>query len=96
MEDPRSLSFLAGSTGGLYICLLLLRDVAQPGSALRSGRRRRWFESSHPDLNPCISGLLLLELIGSAQLKPGLPGAVPYLQKLPETSKAVYSFPWEG
>ncbi len=27
----------------------LIRDVAQPGSALRSGRRGRWFESSHPD-----------------------------------------------
>ena len=27
------------------------RDVAQPGSALRSGRRGRWFESSHPDLS---------------------------------------------
>lgn len=26
-----------------------LRDVAQLGSALRSGRRGRWFESSHPD-----------------------------------------------
>ena len=26
------------------------RDVAQPGSALRSGRRGRWFESSHPDI----------------------------------------------
>lgn len=26
------------------------RDVAQLGSALRSGRRGRWFESSHPDL----------------------------------------------
>jgi hypothetical protein len=25
------------------------RGVAQPGSALRSGRRGRWFESSHPD-----------------------------------------------
>ena len=25
------------------------RDVAQFGSALRSGRRGRWFESSHPD-----------------------------------------------
>ena len=25
------------------------RDVAQPGSARRSGRRGRWFESSHPD-----------------------------------------------
>ena len=28
----------------------LWRDVAQLGSALRSGRRGRWFESSHPDL----------------------------------------------
>ena len=26
-----------------------VRDVAQLGSALRSGRRGRWFESSHPD-----------------------------------------------
>ncbi len=26
------------------------RDVAQPGSARRSGRRGRWFESSHPDI----------------------------------------------
>ena len=25
------------------------RGVAQPGRALRSGRRSRWFESSHPD-----------------------------------------------
>jgi hypothetical protein len=25
------------------------RDVAQPGSALRSGRRGRRFESCHPD-----------------------------------------------
>ena len=25
------------------------RDVAQPGSALRSGRRGRKFESCHPD-----------------------------------------------
>ncbi len=29
--------------------IFVLRDVAQPGSALRSGRRGRWFESSHPD-----------------------------------------------
>ena len=26
-----------------------LRGVAQPGRALRSGRRSRWFESSRPD-----------------------------------------------
>jgi hypothetical protein len=28
---------------------LSIRGVAQPGSALRSGRRGRWFESSRPD-----------------------------------------------
>src|SRR4051812_3926545 len=33
----------------LAMCTGLQRDVAQPGSALRSGRRGRWFESSHPD-----------------------------------------------
>jgi hypothetical protein len=26
-----------------------VRDVAQLGRALRSGRRGRWFKSSHPD-----------------------------------------------
>ncbi len=30
-----------------------VRDVAQFGSARRSGRRGRWFESSHPDLKRC-------------------------------------------
>ena len=30
--------------------LLDFRDVAQPGSAPRSGRGGRWFESSHPDI----------------------------------------------
>jgi hypothetical protein len=29
--------------------IIHVRDVAQPGSALRSGRRGRRFESSHPD-----------------------------------------------
>jgi hypothetical protein len=39
----------------LINCSLLLfpgsfiRDVAQSGSVRRSGRRGRWFESSHPD-----------------------------------------------
>ena len=28
---------------------IFFRDVAQPGSASRSGRGGRWFESSHPD-----------------------------------------------
>ncbi len=32
-----------------YTFAVHFRDVAQPGSALRSGRRGRWFESSHPD-----------------------------------------------
>ncbi len=35
------------------------RDVAQLGRALRSGRRGRWFESSHPDHFP-----LFFDLIG--------------------------------
>ena len=38
------------------------RDVAQPGSALRSGRRGRWFESSHPDwpaIAPATAGFLI-------------------------------------
>ena len=30
--------------------ITLFRAVAQPGSALRSGRRGRWFESSLPDM----------------------------------------------
>jgi hypothetical protein len=30
------------------------RAVAQPGSALRSGRRGRWFKSSQPDLTPAL------------------------------------------
>ena len=42
-----------------YICDDF-RDVAQPGSARRSGRRGRWFESSHPDLSG--SGFQRLEL----------------------------------
>ena len=28
---------------------IIFRDVAQFGRALRSGRKGRWFESSHPD-----------------------------------------------
>ncbi len=36
----------------MYFCNLKKgRDVAQPGSALRSGRRGRKFESCHPDRN---------------------------------------------
>ena len=42
-----------------YICDDF-RDVAQPGSVRRSGRRGRWFESSHPDLSG--SGFQRLEL----------------------------------
>src|SRR5689334_13998018 len=39
--------------GMRWIYLRSIRDVAQPGSALRSGRRGRWFESSHPDPVRC-------------------------------------------
>ena len=33
----------------MSVSISLRRDVAQLGRALRSGRRGRWFESSHPD-----------------------------------------------
>ena len=33
----------------IFANLTRKRDVAQPGSALRSGRRGRKFESCHPD-----------------------------------------------
>ncbi len=33
----------------VYLLPGFFRAVAQPGSALRSGRRGRWFESSLPD-----------------------------------------------
>ena len=36
-------TIFAGDSTNIY------RDVAQPGSALRSGRRGREFESPHPD-----------------------------------------------
>ena len=35
-----------------------IRGVAQPGSALRSGRRGRRFESYHPDSFKWISGIM--------------------------------------
>lgn len=35
--------------GSQVYLTLAIRDVAQSGSVLRSGRRGRWFESSHPD-----------------------------------------------
>ena len=43
---PKNLSEMKGF---LLIFVERFRDVAQPGSARRSGRRGRWFESSHPD-----------------------------------------------
>ncbi len=39
----------------LELNLYPIRDVAQPGSALRSGRRGRWFESSHPDFESSLN-----------------------------------------
>jgi hypothetical protein len=35
------------------------RSVAQPGSALRSERRGRWFESSHSDQHGVSTGVRL-------------------------------------
>src|SRR3984885_2854746 len=45
---PRQCS-LAGCGGGAIRCRGFTRGVAQLGSALRSGRRGRGFESRHPD-----------------------------------------------
>jgi len=47
-----------------------IRGVAQPGRVLRSGRRSRRFESSHPD-HPVVDGLLrpLGALMGSLHLR---------------------------
>src|SRR5690554_7806887 len=42
----------------LEICSIENRCVGQSGSALRSGRRGRWFESSHPDFFKKLSVLL--------------------------------------
>ena len=48
------------------------RDVAQPGRVLRSGRRSRWFEPSHPDhfclnvVKKLILALFSVVLIASA------------------------------
>lgn len=44
---------LIGIKQTLYICGPV-RGVAQPGSALRSGRRGRGFESRHPDQNSSL------------------------------------------
>ena len=40
---------LASPTAGAIRCRGFTRGVAQLGSALRSGRRGRGFESRHPD-----------------------------------------------
>ena len=52
------------------------RGVAQSGSALRSGRRGRWFESSHPDY-VSHDQTLLWERIGNHQ--SGIPRDVAQL-----------------
>lgn len=44
------------------LCRESLRDVAQPGSALRSGRRGRKFESCHPDAHRASENFFSLAL----------------------------------
>ena len=44
----------------LNLMMSELRAVAQPGSALRSGRRGRWFESSLPDFDELLFRELFL------------------------------------
>ena len=45
----------------------MFRDVAQPGSALRSGRRGRKFESCHPDTKKSADGCRLIFLLLNAR-----------------------------
>ena len=50
------------------------RDVAQPGSALRSGRRGRRFKSCHPDffrLSKLLGGLFFVHSGLKSRLKVG-------------------------
>lgn len=47
--DRDALEVGAGANPGAIRCRGFTRGVAQLGSVLRSGRRGRWFESSHPD-----------------------------------------------
>ena len=47
----KNLHCIAKSVRIINLQSQFLRDVAQPCSALRSGRRGRKFESSHPDIN---------------------------------------------
>jgi hypothetical protein len=56
------------------VSLPVIRDVAQPGSVLRSGRRGRWFESSHPDKQekPWHSrGFVISKYASEGIIKPG-------------------------
>ena len=57
-------------TNMLKCNVTVCRDVAQPGRALRSGRRGRWFKSSRPDHD--FNKLRLLELPGDRFLLPML------------------------
>jgi hypothetical protein len=50
------------------------RGVAQPGSALRSGRRGPQFESGHPDLLSLPRSILVLFVCGVALLSTGCGG----------------------
>ena len=64
---------LAGCRGGAIRCRGFTRGVAQLGSALRSGRRGRGFESRHPD---CV-------LAGSRPNKPAMQIAAAYPVRFP-------------
>jgi hypothetical protein len=57
--------FISGCSPAL--CGYFIRDVAQPGSVLRSGRRGRWFESSHPDFKGLVLAgpFILYYLLGN-------------------------------
>jgi hypothetical protein len=64
------------------------RGVAQPGSALRSGRRGPQFESGHPDLPSLPRSLLVLSACAAVLLAAGCGGGSNRLSESAFRSKA--------
>lgn len=90
----------AENWGVWYIWRRVFRVVAQPGSALRSGRRGRWFESSLPDKKN--SDLILGRYFLYAQdfqtffqllsIKPGKHSRITFIMLLKSLSSIMCSF----
>ena len=73
-------------------CVILqrktVRDVAQPGSALRSGRRGRKFESCHPDF---VKASLSFRLVF---LMRGFSAALRHCEKERQSNPSQELFIW--